>query len=74
MCIAIPMKILAIEGDLATAFAGDLEIAVSLALVENPKVGDYIVVHAGYAIELLDPEQAQSTLDLLHEMQAEQEG
>ena len=56
------MKILSIEGDQATVSSGGLEVTVSLALLENYKIGDYVVVHAGYAIELLDPEQAQSTL------------
>jgi hydrogenase expression/formation protein HypC len=65
MCLAVPMKIAEIrENGSALVSRDGLEAEVDLALVENPRVGDYVIVHAGYAIEVLDLEDAEERLSL----------
>jgi len=54
MCLGIPMKVLNIEGERAIAEIGGAEKEISIALVDDLKVGDYVIVHAGFAIENLD--------------------
>ena len=61
------MKIDAIDGELGIVEEEGVRREVSLALVEDPKVGDYVIVHAGYAIQRLDPEEALETLELLRQ-------
>lgn len=68
MCLAIPAKIVEIaEGDQAIVDLGGVRKDVSLALVEDVKVGDYVIVHVGYALTRLDPEEAEKTLALMAE-------
>ena len=72
MCLAIPALVLRlIEAEDAIIDAGGVAKRVSLALVPEAAVGDYVVVHAGYAISRLDPEEALRTLALFAEMQRE---
>jgi hydrogenase expression/formation protein HypC len=47
----------------------DLETEVDLTLIENPKIGDYVIIHAGYAIDLLDLEEAEERLKLFRSME-----
>ncbi len=68
MCLALPMRITAIDGDLASIAAEGLEQRASLALVPEAKVGDYVLVHAGYAISVIDEEEANETYALLAEL------
>jgi hydrogenase expression/formation protein HypC len=69
MCLAVPMKIAEIrENGSALVSRDGLEAEVDLALVENPRVGDYVIVHAGYAIEVLDLQEAQERLELFRAM------
>jgi hydrogenase expression/formation protein HypC len=65
MCVAIPGEVLSIEAD-GTALAdfGGTRRAVSLALVDGVGVGDYVIVHAGFALHRVDPEEARQTLEL----------
>jgi hydrogenase expression/formation protein HypC len=66
MCLALPARITEIhEGDSATVMLGGVRKQVSLALVEDAEVGDYVIVHVGYALSKLDPEEAERTLALL---------
>ena len=68
MCLAIPAKVVEIsEGDQAILDLGGVRKDVSLALVEDVKVGDYVIVHVGYALTRLDPEEAEKTLALMAE-------
>jgi len=73
MCLAVPGKVLAIEGDdlfLRTArvsFAGIVK-QVSLACAPGAKVGDYVLVHVGLAISVIDPEEAEKTFSYLRAM------
>ncbi len=64
MCLAIPGKILEVNGDKANVDFNGVKRDVIIALVKDVKVGKYVLVHAGYAIELLNEEEAQETLKL----------
>jgi len=68
MCLAIPTLITSIEGTTARAEIGEVERTISLALTPEAQVGDYVLVHTGYAIGVLDEEEAQETLLLLEEL------
>lgn len=69
MCLAIPVRVIALtDGDQAVADLGGVKKEISLALVEGVAVGDYVIVHVGYAIAKLDPEEAQRTLALFKQM------
>jgi len=68
MCLAIPALVRKRQAEEAIIDAGGVEMRVSLALVPEAAVGDYVIVHAGYAISRLDPEEAQRTLALFAEM------
>ena len=70
MCIALPMRITAVDGARATIAAEGLEQECSIMLVPGAGVGDYVLVHAGFAISVLDEAEAQETFDLLREMGA----
>ncbi|MCP5277407.1 MAG: HypC/HybG/HupF family hydrogenase formation chaperone [Thiobacillus sp.] len=68
MCLAIPAKVVEIAvGDQAIVDLGGVRKDVSLALVEDVAVGDYVIVHVGYALTRLDPEEAEKTLALMAE-------
>jgi hydrogenase expression/formation protein HypC len=63
MCLAIPARVVEMTGpDLARIDLGGVRKEISLALVENVAVGDYVIVHVGYALTRLDPEEAEKTL------------
>jgi hydrogenase expression/formation protein HypC len=63
------MRLVAIEGELSgTAELEGARHAVDLSLVDDPRIGDWLIVHAGFAIERLDEEEAQARLDLFSEM------
>jgi hydrogenase expression/formation protein HypC len=65
MCLAIPARVVErLDGDEAMVDLGGVRKRVSLALVPEAAVGDYVIVHAGYAISQLDPEEAANTLAL----------
>ncbi len=68
MCLAVPMKVEKIEGNLAVVDSAGVEAKVDITMVPEVKVGDYVIVHAGFAIEILKPEEAQETLRLIEEM------
>ena len=69
MCLAIPMKIIELsEGSMARVSAMGAERDVALDLTPQAEVGDYVLVHAGFAIEVVDAQYAQETLDLIQEM------
>lgn len=69
MCLAIPMEVVQVnvEGT-GKVNSGGVETDVSLMMLPEAKVGDYIIVHAGFGIEILDPEEAKIRLDLFHEL------
>lgn len=71
MCLAIPARIESIQDGVATCRVGQGEtfINASLMLVDPaPAIGDYIIVHAGFALRRLDPEEAEESLRILRDM------
>jgi len=70
MCLAIPTLIKSIEGTTARAEIGGVERIVSLALTPEARVGDYVLIHTGFAINVIDEEEALETLDLFEEIEA----
>lgn len=74
MCLAVPACIeQLIAGDHAVINLGGVRKEVSLALVENIAMGDYVIVHAGYVLQKLDQEEAAHTLAMFAEMGASNE-
>jgi hydrogenase expression/formation protein HypC len=67
MCYAIPAAVLKITGDTAAVDYGGVKRDVNVSLVEGIEVGDYILVHAGFAIEKLDPEAARYSLNIIQQ-------
>jgi hydrogenase expression/formation protein HypC len=67
MCLALPAKVIQLDGDDATVSLGGVKKQISLALVEGVVVGDYVIVHTGFALSRLDPEEAERTLELFRE-------
>jgi hydrogenase expression/formation protein HypC len=67
MCLAVPAEIKSIEGQLATVDYGGVSRKANISLVDA-KVGEYVIVHAGYAIQVLDKEEAMKTLEMFREM------
>lgn len=65
MCLGVPMKIIDIEGTTATVEMAHVRQRCDLSLSPEAKVGDYVIVHAGFAIEVLNEEEARETLELL---------
>lgn len=70
MCLAIPAKVIEINGSMAMIDVEGTRRDVSLLLLQDTRVGDYVIVHAGFAIHKVDEVQAQETLRLLREMAA----
>jgi len=71
MCVAYPGKVIEIHGDFAKVdFGGTVKDNVLISLV-NAKVGDYVLVHAGYAIQVVDEEEAKKTIMMWEEMTKE---
>lgn len=68
MCLALPCRIVAIDGDTATIDVSGMKKDISLALMDDAAVGDYVIVHVGYALTKLDPAEAEKTLALFAEM------
>lgn len=73
MCLAIPARIAEkLDNDMALIDLGGVRKEISLSLVDAVAVGDYVIVHVGYALTKLDPEEAERTLRLFAEMGAMQ--
>jgi len=70
MCLAIPSMITRIDGGTATIDVAGVQRQTSLVLLEDARVGDYVIVHAGFAIQKLDPQAALETLELLRQAAA----
>ena len=68
MCLAIPALIKSIDGAEAEAEIGGISRRISLQLTPEARVGDYAIVHTGYAISIMDQEEAEETLKILGEM------
>ena len=68
MCLAIPLKLISIDGNSAVGEAAGVQRAVRVDFIDQPKIGDHVIVHAGFAIERLTDEQAQASLDAWREV------
>ncbi len=67
MCLAMPAEVIAIDGETGRVNLGGIHKEVSLALVEDVDVGDYVLIHVGYALNKVSPEEAERTLALFAE-------
>lgn len=74
MCLAVPMEIKSIDGDMAECALEKVTVKASLALVPEAKIGDYVIVHAGFAIETLDEKEALETIELFNEIEEAYKG
>lgn len=70
MCLAIPAKIVEIDNQMATIDMEGTRREASLLLLEDAKVGEYVIVHAGFAIHKIDEAEALESLKVLHELSA----
>ncbi len=69
MCLAVPVKILRLlDGGKAVVAQGSGELRVDVSLLENPQPGDHVIVHAGFAIEILSLQEAEERLELFRKM------
>ena len=69
MCLSIPGKVTSIENDIATVTIGGSEVQAGLQLLDDVQVGDYVLVHSGFALQLISEEEATRTLELIRELE-----
>jgi hydrogenase expression/formation protein HypC len=75
MCLAVPVRVAALLGDQWIEIeVGGIRTRISIALIDEVAVGDYVIVHAGFAIAQLDVEEAEKTLALFDEIVAHMRG
>lgn len=67
MCLGVPMQVKTIENDMATCEIDGVQREASLMMIDGVEVGDYVLIHAGFAIEKIDEHEAQLTLQALRE-------
>ena len=71
MCLAVPLEISKVlDGERALVKQGQGELEINISLLDEPKPGDFIIVHAGFGIEKLDLEEANKRLELFREIDA----
>ena len=68
MCLSIPGKVIKIENDFAEVSVGGTIVKVGMQMLDDVKEGDYVLVHAGFALQKINEEEALITLQLLREM------
>lgn len=68
MCLGIPARVVERNGDAAVVTLGGVRREISLMLLDDVSVGEWVIVHAGFAIERLSEEEAEQTLSLLREI------
>lgn len=74
MCLGLPGKIVKIEGNMGTIEMLGASRDVSLDFVMGVEVGDYVLVHAGFAIQKIDEEEAERTIELFRELEELKDG
>lgn len=74
MCLSVPAKILSIEGQMASASVGGAIVQTGLHLLDDVKVGDYVLIHTGFALQKISEEEAMETIRLIEELDKAQEG
>jgi len=71
MCLAIPACVVELRaGERALVDVGGVRKEISVALVDGVREGDYVILHVGYALQVIDPAEAQKTLDLFEQARA----
>jgi hydrogenase expression/formation protein HypC len=74
MCLGIPVKLIEVENpNVGKVEIGGIRRRINLALLDNAKTGDYVLLHAGFAITKVDKAEAEETIDLLKKLEDEQE-
>lgn len=69
MCLALPVRVVEVgAADTAVVDLGGVKKEISIALLDDVQVGDYVILHVGYALSKLDPEEAEKTLALFAEL------
>ncbi|MCP3380560.1 HypC/HybG/HupF family hydrogenase formation chaperone [Bradyrhizobium sp. CCGUVB4N] len=72
MCLAIPAKVMTLlTEDMAVVSIDGVSKEISVALIEDIAIGDYVIIHVGYALAKIDPQEARRTLELLRELSIE---
>jgi hydrogenase expression/formation protein HypC len=72
MCLSIPAKVISIEGEKAKVSLGGAEINAALQLLDDVQVGDYILLHSGFAIQKINEKEAMETIRLINEISKEE--
>ncbi|MFC2050988.1 HypC/HybG/HupF family hydrogenase formation chaperone [Chloroflexota bacterium] len=70
MCLAVPVQVVSIDGNEAEVEIGGVKRRVSIILTPEARVGDYVLLHTGYAINVIDEAEARETLKILEEMES----
>jgi hydrogenase expression/formation protein HypC len=68
MCLAVPLRLVSVDGTDAVGEVGGIQREVSIMMTPDVKVGDYVIVHAGFAIQVLDQKEAEENLELLRQI------
>ena len=71
MCLAVPVRVESIDNEMAQCSVGEGGTTLSASLMlleEEPQIGDYLIVHAGFALRIMDMQEAQESLQILREM------
>ncbi|MBE0502627.1 MAG: HypC/HybG/HupF family hydrogenase formation chaperone [Desulfuromonadales bacterium] len=68
MCLAVPMRVMTIEGEVAICEIDGVRREASLMMVDGIEVNDYVLIHAGFAIEKIDEDEAEETLRMMREV------
>ncbi len=68
MCLSVPAQIIKVEGDMADVSVGGTIFRAGVQMIEDPAEGDYVLLHAGFAIERISEREALETIKLIEEM------
>ena len=68
MCLAIPVKIISFQGTSGIGEVGGVARKIDLTFIEDPRIGEYVLLHAGFAIQKINEEDARQSLDAWHEL------
>ena len=69
MCLSIPAKVESIEGEMAVVSVGGTKYDASLQMIDDVNIGDYVLLHTGFAIQKISEEEAQDTLKIFEEFE-----
>lgn len=70
MCLSVPAKIISVDGNTAKASVGGAIVETSLHLVDNVQPGDYVLIHTGFALQIISEEEAIETIRLIKEIES----